>query len=324
MTAPNQGQLTYGDPTRGLAGQDRPAFAGKYDETAYNAEASAAIRFGIFVTVGTPVAGPPSNAMPIKLISSTSDKPAGVTRYHRTYDLKRELDDTTGGVKPNIEMSVRRWGPVLVRVEGTIVANVDRPHVRAVSGAGGTVLGVARASAVGGETIDCTNYGIFISDDFTSVEGVKVAWLFVGTIAALATPSGGSVTAAALSAQLKADIVDDIEFVVGAESANAIAVTVQLEDPADADVTGARGVHWWLSSTPGGAVVSTAPTGGIAFSGSGVVSLLEDTTDKFGHVITGATGSFVATLTDTGTPTFYLNVVCGDGAVKTSPAITFA
>lgn len=313
MTA--RGQTDYLAPKPAIAGM-LPSTGPKFDAAAFNAEASAAMRFGIWVQQDS------SSVKGKKLLSTVNDEPIGVTGFHHTYDRLNELDDTTGGVIPNVDIAVRQFGLVWVRVEGEI-AYGDRAYVRAVAGAGGTVLGVARADAVGGETIDCSNLGMFVGEDDGGTTPNRFAPFFIDTFSALSVPEAGSVIAAHLSSQLLADIVDDIEFTVGAETSHAIAVTVQLEDPADANVTGKRLITWWLSDSSAGALASSAPSGGAAVTGTGAVAINEEVTDKTGRAVTGTSGSLVITVTEATAKTFYLNVICGDGAVHTA-TLTFA
>lgn len=143
------------NPARAFAGMLSPE-GPKFDRVGYNGESSAAMRFGIFVKHKS------GTEKGLELLSAVTDKPVGITGFHHNYDRLTELDDTTGGVKPNVDLAVRQLGYVeAVRVEGTI-AYGDRAHVRAVAGSGGSVLGVARAAAVAGETIDCSNLGMFV------------------------------------------------------------------------------------------------------------------------------------------------------------------
>lgn len=111
---------------------------------------------------------------------------------------------------------------------------------------------------------------------------------------------------------------------VGAEATNAIAVTVQLKNLLGADVAEKRVVTWWVSDAAGGAPAATAPTGGTAVTTG--TSLVEITAEKVGLALTDATGELVLTLTDTGTPTFYVNVSADGmgGQLTSSAAVTFA
>lgn len=166
----SQGQVDYSDPKAQLAGLLR-ASGIKHDATSFNAEATAAMRFGIFVKAGASGVGS-------KILTAVTERPIGITGFHHTYDILKELDATTGGVVPNVDIALRQFGIVSVRVEGTIVP-FDRAHVRAVSGSGGSVMGVARAAAVAGETIDCSNMGFFVGTDDGGTTPERFAPFFI-------------------------------------------------------------------------------------------------------------------------------------------------
>lgn len=113
------------------------------------------------------------------------------------------------------------------------------------------------------------------------------------------------------------------KFTVGVEAANAINVAVQLIDRMNGNEVGERiGLAWYLSSDANGDAIATAPTGGIAIGTAGL--LLEWTNNVSGWVVSEADGDIDVTLTDTGTPTFYLVLVMPDGKLYVSSAITFA
>jgi hypothetical protein len=111
---------------------------------------------------------------------------------------------------------------------------------------------------------------------------------------------------------------------VGTEATNAIAVTVQLKNLLGANVAEKRVVTWWVSSTAGGTVAATAPTGGTAVTTG--TTLVEITAEKIGLAMTDASGVLGLTLTDTGTPTFFVNVSVDGmgGQLVSSAAVTFA
>jgi hypothetical protein len=110
---------------------------------------------------------------------------------------------------------------------------------------------------------------------------------------------------------------------VGAEAANAIAVTITLKTPHRRAMPGARRVRVWLSgSATTGAHVATAPTGGVAATTGSII--YSPVANKELVALTNATGVLVLTLTDTGTPTFYVWVEFPDGSTKVSGPVTFA
>jgi hypothetical protein len=193
MTA--RGQLDYSQPLPAIAGMLVDG-GPKFDATGVNTESTSPIRFGIFVKKDS------ATKKGVKLLAAVSDKPIGVTGFKHTYDRLQDLDDTTGGVNPGVDLAIRQFGIVWVRVEGTI-AYGDRAHVRVVSGSGGTVLGVARAAAVSGETIDCSNLGFFVGPDDGGTTPERFAPFFILGFSDLNTSNqelaDGSVKVAKLS-----------------------------------------------------------------------------------------------------------------------------
>lgn len=110
---------------------------------------------------------------------------------------------------------------------------------------------------------------------------------------------------------------------VGTEGTNAISVTVQLKDGNGDNLTAIAGFQWYLSGDSAGAgIVGTAPNSGVAAGASGKIA--EVLADKAGFMLTDATGAAILTLTDSGTPTFYLVVILPTGKAVISSAITFA
>jgi hypothetical protein len=89
-----------------------------------------------------------------------------------------------------------------------------------------------------------TNQGIYLLGGTAG----DMALLAFNLDSAAAVPSLGSIAGGNLNANLLADIIEDglMTFAVGAESANAIAVTVQLKNPNNANPTGARVVTVWI------------------------------------------------------------------------------
>lgn len=120
------------------------------------------------------------------------------------------------------------------------------------------------------------------------------------------------------------DLKIKANFTVGTESTNAINVAVQLMDRENGNEVAERiGMAWYLSADANGdAIAGAAPTGGIAIGTDGL--LLEWTANLSGWVVSEADGDIDVTLTDTGTPTFYLVLVAPDGKLYVSGAITFA
>lgn len=308
-------QLTYGVPPVGAPGLRLP---GGMSISRANANAANPCPYGRMVQFKSG-----AEDTSVVALASASDKLAGIVVFEpdidRTVNQSVISGDTNGTFGPNVgeSMTLERRGALWVEVEATCVSG-DKPFVRHTANGGNTMIGVF-SNGAGTGLLDITNLGTYILGGAAGA----LALLAFDLDGAVTVPSLGSIGSAQLNAALLSDIVADITFAVGAETANAIAVTVQLKDPAAAAVTGARIAHWWISDTAGAAQSGTAPTTSVAFTGSGVISLIVDTAKLVGRVVTGATGSFVCTITETGAKTFFLNCVCGDGAVKSSAAITF-
>lgn len=117
----------------------------------------------------------------------------------------------------------------------------------------------------------------------------------------------------------------DASFTIGAENTNAINVAVQLKsDKSQLAITSRRHVRVYLSGVNTGAsVVGTAPNGGTVIGTNGVIAV-SLTANKVFDIVTDASGRFDLTLTDSGTPTFYMVVVMPNGRLVISGAITFA
>ena len=116
--------------------------------------------------------------------------------------------------------------------------------------------------------------------------------------------------------------VSSATFTVGAESTNAINVVVQLRGLKNADLGEKIALPWYLSSDATSQALASAPSGGIAIGTDGL--LIETLTNQAGIVVCEVDGDIDVTITDTGTPTMYLNLVLPDGSIATSGAITFA
>lgn len=118
--------------------------------------------------------------------------------------------------------------------------------------------------------------------------------------------------------------VASVAWSVGAEAANVITVTATLKDRNGRAVTEKVALPWYLSSDADGAApLVTSPTGGTVAGASGG-ALIESVAERSGLAISTAAGVLRFAVTDTGTPTMYVNLVLPDGSVSTSPAVTFA
>lgn len=113
-----------------------------------------------------------------------------------------------------------------------------------------------------------------------------------------------------------------VTFTVGSENTDVITVAVQAQLNYE-DVTYKVAIPMWLTDDSGANTPSgTAPTGGLAAGTDGY--LLESISDKFFLGVTENDGDLDVVITDSGTPTFYLNALLPNGKVVTSGAITFA
>ena len=130
----------------------------------------------------------------------------------------------------------------------------------------------------------------------------------------------GPVEADALSDAV-ADMIAKVSVSVGAESSDTIAVTLQVQDAQGNSLSERFLLHAWLSDSQYGGECTAAPNSSTSWSTG--TQLEEITTDKRWTVITDATGKAVLDISDSGTPTFYLNIEI-DGRIYTSSAITFA
>ncbi len=161
-----------------------------------------------------------------------------------------------------------------------------------------------------------TSNGNYTDDDITDYRGSSV-WSVIGPVANIAD---GAVDSETLADSV-ADAIPQVSVSVGTENSDTIPVTVQVQDIQGNNLSGRFLIRVWLSDTQYGGECSTAPNGGTSWS---VGTVLEtQTADKRWLVITDGTGKATIDITDTGTPTFYLNVEL-DGRIYVSNPITFA
>ena len=114
-----------------------------------------------------------------------------------------------------------------------------------------------------------------------------------------------------------------IDLTVLAEAGNEIVVELEVFDAEGNPLEEVRHLVAWLSDAAAGAPTAAAPDADVVISGG--INLIEHTPDIYFELLTDASGEAVFTIGDTvGTPTFYLNVVQGDGTIFSSTAITFA
>lgn len=116
----------------------------------------------------------------------------------------------------------------------------------------------------------------------------------------------------------------DAVMTVGAEAANAISVTIQLEDRLNGNTIGESvGIEWFLASDVAGSTVASAPDSGAAAETSSG-TLIEWTANVAGLLFTNSNGAAKLTLTHSSTGTWYLVLKMPDGKKMVSGAITFS
>ena len=113
-----------------------------------------------------------------------------------------------------------------------------------------------------------------------------------------------------------------IDLTVAAEGGDEIVVSLEVFDAEDNPLEEVRRLTAWLSDAAAGAPTAVAPNADVVISGG--INLIEHTTDIYFELLTDANGEAVFTIGDSGSPTFYLNVVQGDGTIFSSTAIIFA
>jgi hypothetical protein len=138
-----------------------PAFAGMLADSEdvsvlsmFNDEASASVAFGRAVMFGSV-----SNKASAKLPTSESVDIAGIVMHSHAY-AKSDLDAV--GLLPDATMNVLRKGKIWVTVEDAVQPG-DRLWVRAVAGGDPEFLGGLLPADDGTDTVDCTNFGQFLT-----------------------------------------------------------------------------------------------------------------------------------------------------------------
>jgi hypothetical protein len=115
------------------------------------------------------------------------------------------------------------------------------------------------------------------------------------------------------------NLAANVTFSVGAEATNAIPVTIQVLDQNGNNLARRTSFRFYLSSDAAG-LTPAVLTSAAAVTTGGIV----DAATNGGVAVTTAAGLVVLSLTDTGTPTRYVNVVLPSGEVLISPALTWA
>lgn len=114
-----------------------------------------------------------------------------------------------------------------------------------------------------------------------------------------------------------------LALTAGAEAADTIAGTVQLEDAAGNALARRWVGEIWLSDTAFGDLAAVAPDGGMAVT-TGQQLGADVVTDKHLRVISDASGVVVASVTDSGSPTFHVIASAAGVVGPAAVAITFA
>lgn len=121
----------------------------------------------------------------------------------------------------------------------------------------------------------------------------------------------------------RTNVVDDVTISVGAEAANAIAVSIQTTSRGN-NVAERVPLDVWLSDAATGAgLVATAPDGGVAAAAGTVLNAI--VAGKRLECLTTAAGLLTLTVTHAaGAKTLYVVVKLPDGSIEVSGAVTFA
>jgi hypothetical protein len=118
------------------------------------------------------------------------------------------------------------------------------------------------------------------------------------------------------------NLVGDAAFTLGAETANARVVNVQLKDQNGRNLTKKGCVKAYLSSDANGNAVAAAPDGAVVAGATGIV--FQPVAKTYFTLVTNASGSVDISITDSTVRTMYLVLLLPDGSVKVSPAIAWA
>lgn len=114
-------------------------------------------------------------------------------------------------------------------------------------------------------------------------------------------------------------------FTYGVETGgNNRLVTVQLLDDRGVAIAVKSALRFFLSQAAGGAaLVTTAPSGGLAIGASGNI-LVVNTAGKDLTCITDATGKLIISVTEAGAASFFPNVFLPTGELSSGATLTFA
>lgn len=117
------------------------------------------------------------------------------------------------------------------------------------------------------------------------------------------------------------DYIPVVAFDVGAEDANVISVTINVNSINSNAIATRFLLHAWLSDDVAGAETATGPDGAVSWTTG--TQLQAITSKKRWTAITSAAGEAALSIAESAAKTWYLNVEI-DGRVWTSAAITFA
>ena len=117
----------------------------------------------------------------------------------------------------------------------------------------------------------------------------------------------------------------DVAFSIGAEATNAITTAITVTGAAsNASLGVALALPFYISSDAVGqtleAGVDLTPTAGT----DGTIIVSGGDSKVYGHIVTETTGEMDFVITDTGTDTYYINLILPNGRIATSGAITLA
>ena len=116
------------------------------------------------------------------------------------------------------------------------------------------------------------------------------------------------------------DYLPVVAFSVGAEDANAISITININSINANAIAGRFLAHAWISDDAGGGESAVTPDGATTWTTG--TQLASVTTKKRWLAITSAAGEAVLSITHSAAQTWYINVEI-DGRVWTSEAIAF-
>lgn len=130
--------------------------------TKYNAESSAAIKFGAGVKFG-------ATDFAALLPSAQADKICGIVVHSNQYsvgadgELKQDGTAWTNGLRPGAEMTILRKGRIWA-LAGSAVTPGDRLYVRRTSAqSGNEFLGGLEDAADSTDMVDCTAQGVWLT-----------------------------------------------------------------------------------------------------------------------------------------------------------------